>query len=387
MKILLFHDTFLMKWGAERMNIEIAKILGCDIATAIWKSDCYDARSMGFQWRVFEVFSEFQKWMLGFLRMKWRFFRSWKLLREYDAVFFSNEAISGIWSIKPGTKTYYYAHSISRHLFDLYDQYLAKVPWYAKVPYRIMAYLLKRLYIAEVKRIDIIFVNSTKNKERIKDWFGRDDAIVLYPPVDTDTFYFVNDTWWKTDKNKQEIFHLPFTSNNYFLSFSRLTHAKRVNLIIEAFRDLPEKNLLILYGEHDSQKEEFMRLGAWCPNISFLHLSDNRLLPAVIRWAIATIAISREEDFGMVVIESMACGVPVIAVDEGGYRETILDGKTGRLIANELCIWGDSSLISGLKDIVKNAHPEEWSFMKDDCVNRAQVFSLEKCRQQLELYF
>lgn len=40
----------------------------------------------------------------------------------------------------------------------------------------------------------------------------------------------------------------------------------------------------------------------------------------------------------MVVIESMACGVPVIAVDEGGYRETILDGKTGRLIANELCI-------------------------------------------------
>lgn len=246
-----------------------------------------------------------------------------------------------------------------------------------------MAYLLQKLYIAEVKRIDVIFVNSTKNKERIQEWFGRDDAIVLYPPVDTQHFVPVEsiETWSKLENLKT------WKLENYFLSFSRLTHAKRVNLIIEAFKNMPEMNLLILYGEHDSQKEEYMKQGAWYPNISFLHLSDNSLLPAVIRWATATIAISREEDFGMVAIESMACGIPVIAVDEGGYRETILDGKTGRLIANELCIWDDALLISGLKDIVKNTHPEEWSVMKNDCVNRAKDFSLEKCKQQLELYF
>jgi len=47
-KTLIFHDTFLMKGGAERMNIEIAKSLNADIATAIWSPDCYDAESMGF---------------------------------------------------------------------------------------------------------------------------------------------------------------------------------------------------------------------------------------------------------------------------------------------------------------------------------------------------
>lgn len=58
------------------MNIEIAKILDADIATAVWKSDCYDARAMGFVGDIFEVNPDFKKGMLGFLKMKWRFFRS-----------------------------------------------------------------------------------------------------------------------------------------------------------------------------------------------------------------------------------------------------------------------------------------------------------------------
>lgn len=357
-----------MKWGAERMNIEIAKILDADIATAVWKSDCYDARAMGFSGEIFEVNPDFEKWMLGFLRMKWRFFRSWKLLQKYDSVFFSNEAISGIKSVKPGTKTYYYAHSISRHLFDLYDEYLAKVSWYAKVPYMFAAYLLRKLYIAEVRKIDVIFVNSLKNKERMREWFGRDDAIVLYPPVDTDRFTPV----WSM---KTSTLKLPIS---YFLSFSRLTHAKRVDVIIKAFKNMPEKNLLVLYGEHDSQKDEFMKLAEWHSNIIFLKLGNNEELPVVISGTTATIAISREEDFGMVAIESMACGVPVIAVDEGGYRETVNDGKTGKLLRHE---WG---LEKALQKVIQNTKPEEWKAMKEDCIARAGDFSLEKFKQQLK---
>lgn len=196
--------------------------------------------------------------MLGFLKMKWKFFRSKELLEKYDSVFFSNEAITGIWNVKSRTKTYYYAHSISRHLFDLYDQYLAKVPWYAKIPYVMAIYLLRKLYIAEIQKVDVIFVNSLKNKERMREWFGRGDAIVLYPPVDTEKFL---------PRGQEEILQvfasegIPLKYKGYHISFSRLTHAKRVDVIIEAFKQIPEKNVLILYGELDSQKEEFLTLG------------------------------------------------------------------------------------------------------------------------------
>ena len=79
---------------------------------------------------------------------------------------------------------------------------------------------------------------------------------------------------------------------------------------------MPEKNIIILYGKNDSQKDEYMKLGAGYPNIIFLELSDNNHLPLMISGAIASICVSEHEDFGMVAIESMACGVPVIAVDE-----------------------------------------------------------------------
>jgi len=108
--------------------------------------------------------------MIGFLKMKWAFFRSRKLLEQYDQVFFSNEAISAVWGIAPGTKTYYYAHSISRHLFDLYASYKSKVPWFAKVPYSVMAWLLRKLYITEVRHIDTVLVNAPHNQLRVREW-------------------------------------------------------------------------------------------------------------------------------------------------------------------------------------------------------------------------
>lgn len=80
------------------MNIEIAKILDADIATALWKEDCYNAHEMRFHGKIFEVHPDFRRGMLGFLRMKWTFFRS-NITQNYDIILFSNEAITGIHSI------------------------------------------------------------------------------------------------------------------------------------------------------------------------------------------------------------------------------------------------------------------------------------------------
>lgn len=276
--------------------------------------------------------------------MKWRFFRSKKLLKNYDIVLFSNEAISAIWGVQKETKTYYYAHSISRHLFDLYDAYLEKVPRFAIIPYKIFAFFLKKLYLAETKKIDTIFVNSTANQKRVGNWLQRNDAKILYPPVDTQKF----------TPNTNANFCDKFTEapQEFFLSFARLTHAKRVDTIIQAFKKIPEKNVIILFGAEDSQREDFMKLADISPtkikntfiksknypNIYFYSLKNNEDLVDFVRQATATIAVSKNEDFGMVAIESMACGTPVLSVNEGGFCESVQSGKNGFFLPKNLPI-------------------------------------------------
>lgn len=363
-----------MRGWAERLNIEIAKTLNTDIATTIWSTGCYDTRSMWFAWEIYQVNPTFRKWMLWFLIMKWRFFRSRELLKKYDSVIFSNEAITGVWGIKPGTKTYYYAHSISRHLFDQRDQYLEKVHLLIRPFFLVFSVFLRWLYRKEISKIDTIFVNSEANKKRMSEWLGRDDTIILYPSVDTDVFNIFDE---KSILQIITIEWISITYKEYYISFSRLTHAKRIDTIIRALGQLPDKKIVILYGENDSQKDEFIKMGIGYPNITFHKLIDNKHLPYIINWAIASICISENEDFGMVAIESMACWVPVIAVNEGWYRESMIEWKTWYLLdPNNL----EKELIYSLE----NNSNDTLRGMQDNCRKQSEKFSLKNMNIQLK---
>ncbi len=411
-KTLLIHDTFLMKGGAERMNLYIAKILNADIATAIWHENCYHPSEMDFSGKIFELNPNFRRGMIGFLKMKMAFFlakfahpndisekKFWKKsekksqfdINHYNAFFLSNEAISAIWSIPKG-KTFYYAHSISRHLFDLYDEYLAKVPRLARLPYRIFAYFLRKIYIREIQKFDVVFVNSPANQKRLAEWTGRDDAIVLFPPVDTTHFTDKIDTSHFQNLPKiREIFEK--NQQKFFLSFARLTHVKGIDRIIRAFQQMPKQNILILFGTEDSQREEFQRLAGieptteqniffqsrQFPNIFFLSISDNNELPAIIGASQAVVCMSQNEDFGMVAIEAMACGKPVFAPKEGWYLETIIDGKTGFFLEKN----SSESLIT----IIRNNEKTDFGAMKDDCRAQAEKFSLKNFEEKLQIFF
>lgn len=413
-----------MRGWAERMDIDIAKMLDADIATAIWSDECYDPKSMWFRWEIFELDTWFKRWMLGFLKMKWKFFNSKKLTEKYDTIFFSNEAISGIWKTRSWTKTYYYAHSISRHLFDQREVYLAKVPLLVRPFFLLFSVFLRQLYRWEIARIDTVFVNSRSNQKRISEWLGRDDAIVIYPGVDSEKFdifdpdlvsqkiaiewlihinkdYLCKEIsqkqeaqgrenfskWayeWISDLEKylsdEEIRSFSDISyKEYYISFSRLTHAKRVDSIIRVFQNIPDKKVVILYGENDSQKDEFMRLGEWYPNILFHKLTDNNHLPYIINGSIASICVSKDEDFGMVAIESMACGVPVIAVDEWWYRESIIDWRTGYLI-------DPTELEHSLKEKIRSIDISAMTDMIPDCRKRALEFSTQVVEERLREY-
>lgn len=152
------------------------------------------------------------------------------------------------------------------------------------------------MYFREIAQVDEIYTNSTNLQNAIRKYLGRESQII-YPPVDTNTFIPVEE------------------KNDYYISFSKLSTLKRVARTVEAFREMPDKKLLVIYGQNDPQKEEIMNLGARYENITFLTLTDNNELPKYIARAIATIFIAKNEDFGMVALESMSCGVPVIGVD------------------------------------------------------------------------
>ena len=82
--------------------------------------------------------------------------------------------------------------------------------------------------------MDLILTNSINTQTRIKKYLGI-DAEVLYPPVDRELFQFIS-------------------QEDYYLSFARLADAKRVDMIVSAFMQMPEKKLIVIYGENDPQK-------------------------------------------------------------------------------------------------------------------------------------
>ena len=102
---------------------------------------------------------------------------------------------------------------------------------------------------------------------------------------------------------------------------------KRIDIIIEAFKKMPEKKLVIVStGSDEKRLKEF---ADGCVNIKFTGAVDEKTLLQLYATCEATIIAAKDEDLGLVPIESNASGKPCIAIREGGFKETIIEGKTG----------------------------------------------------------
>lgn len=155
---------------------------------------------------------------------------------------------------------------------------------------------------------------------------------------------------------------------------------KRVELIIDAFLQMPDQNLMFSYGKNDPMKNKLLEKIQWQKNIFAIEAPSDDLLLWLIRWSLATIYIPVDEDFGMSPVESMACGTPVIWVDEGWLKETIIPGKTGKLLPVE----SGKLKLESLKQVIQNTKKEEWEGMKNTCISRARDFSLDAFEKKLK---
>ncbi len=207
--------------------------------------------------------------------------------------------------------------------------------------------------------MDLILTNSINTQKRIKRylWYT---SHVLYPPVDTKRFISLWQKW-------------------YFLSFARLADAKRVDMIVEAFKKLPNEKLIVIYGKNDPQRDKIFDLAKESSNIELVTLEDNDLLYEYIGNARATIYIPIDEDFGMSPVESMSAGKPVLWVDDGWLKETVIHKQTWYLCPQDIHV---EDIISG----VKYLSIDKCESMKDYCVKRASEFWLEAFEKKLKEY-
>lgn len=355
-KIIILHDTFLYKWGGERLILMMWKALNADIASGFFSAGSFDLRKEWFTWKIIEVSSEiFAKW-LRHLKLKFSFLFKTGFLKKYDTVIFSGDCISAVKNCNPQSKKIFYCHTPPRYLYDLRHLYVKKIPFILRPAFYIVSYIFKKMYESDISKMDLILTNSKNTQKRIKEFLWLESR-VLYPPVDTKEFCFL----WQKD---------------YYLSFARLSDAKRVDIIVKAFKKMPDKKLVVIYGENDPQREKIFTLAEWWNNIEFITLPGNVGFTEYIGNAIATIYIPIDEDFWMSPVESMSAWKPVIWVNDGWLKETIIDGKTGILISK-------NAYVDDLVMAVSDLNPKKCLSMREACEQRSKDFSLEKFEKDL----
>ncbi len=351
------HDTFLYKWWWERLILMMAKALNADLASGFFSAWSFDLRKEWFKWEMISVSSEiFKKWFRH-IKLKWAFLFNTRFLKNYETVIFSWDSISSVRNCNKTSKKIYYCHTPPRYIYDLHDLYLKKVPFFIKPVFKLFCYVFKKSYESDVKKMDLVLTNSINTQKRIKKFLWI-DSVVLYPPVNLREFKYIS-------------------TKDYYLSFARLSDAKRVDKIVEAFKLMPDKKLLVIYWENDPQKSKIFSLAKWSSNIEFKTLPWNVGFTDYVGNCIATIYIPIDEDFGMSPVESMAAWKPVLWVNDWWLKETIIDSKTGYLINPDL-------KIEDIIEAVNKLTPEKSLDMKADCKERANDFSLSNFEKKLK---
>jgi len=309
MKIAIIHDWLVTDAGAEKVLKSICELYPtADLFSLVDFLDFKDRKEI-INFRPVKT-SFIQK--LPFAR---KYFRHYLPLfstaiesfdmSSYDLI------ISSSWAVAKGVKTHdkqvhiSYCHTPIRYAWDLYDEYISNLSGIKKL---LVIWTLKRLRVwdkATIDRVDYFIANSKYVQQRIKKTYNR-ESIVIYPPVNIDKFKLCE------------------AKKDFYITASRLVPYKKTRLIVEAFNEMPTKQLIVIGAgdEYTSIKQIANN------NITLLGYCDSDKMISYMQQAKGFV-YAAVEDFGIVPIEAMACGTPVIALDDGATKETVTDGING----------------------------------------------------------
>jgi glycosyltransferase involved in cell wall biosynthesis len=333
MRVALVHDYLNQYGGAERVLESLIEIFSsAPIYTLV-----YNAEAMKGKFFDKEIRTSFLQ-KIPFARSHHRIFPILMPLAiekfdlsGYDIVVSDSASFGKGVITKPETIHICYCHTPPRFAWDDSQKYIKEfsMPKLAKIfiPF-FMNYI--RVWDKEAaSRVDKFICNSNFVAQRIKKYY-RQDAEIIYPPVDANFFNV------KSSENP------PATNNktSYFLIVGRLLAYKKFDIAIEAFNKLELSLKIVGDGPEKKKLKNIAR-----KNIEFLGELREEDLRKYYQECQALV-FPQEEDFGIVALEAMACGKPVIAYQGGGALESVKKGETGMFFNEQT----PESLIKAVKE-------------------------------------
>lgn len=365
-RVALVHDWLNQMGGAENVLEELRALWpSAPVYTSIYAPErmpahyrAWDIRT-SFMQRLPAIMTKHQSYLplypLAFSRFR---------LSDYDLVISNKSGFChGIGLGKPRPLHVCYCLTPTRFLW-LYEQYRQReqIGGALNALLQPMLSLLRRWDYAAARNVDHFIAISRTVQERIQRIYGR-ESVVIHPPVDTT--YFTPDPLINPGINSAA------KLGDYYLIVSRLIPYKRIDLAVEAFRQLPNEKLIVV-----GEGRDFALLQATAgTNVTFLGRQDRSRIRELLRGCKAFL-FPGLEDFGIAPVEAMSVGRPVIAFGGGGALDTVVPGVTGEHFAEQTA--------ESLATLLANFNPGDYD--PAACQAQAARFSSAAFRTKLTAY-
>ena len=359
MKVAIIQEWLVTVGGSDKVVKAILDVFpDADIYTLVAKKDVCD--ELGIPWEKVHT-SFIQKMPLGTKKHRaylplFPFAIEQFDLRGYDVVISSSHCVAKGVLTKADQLHICYCHSPIRYCWDMYNEYLEESnldKGFKSWLVRLMLHPIRQFDAIAGNRVDYYISNSDYVGQRIRKTYRR-KATTIHPNIDISNFELCND--------KKE----------YYLASSRLVAYKKIDTIIEAFNQMPDKKLVVIGG--GPNLEAYRKLAK--DNVIVMGYQPFDVLKDKMQHAKAFV-FAADEDFGMIPIEAQSCGTPVIAYGHGGSLETVNGGKTG-LFFNEQTPEAIVEAVNRFEAM--GSQP----FAPADCRQWAEGFSEERFKREIK---
>lgn len=359
MKVAIVQEWLVTVGGSDKVVKAILDVFpDADIYTLVAKKEVCD--ELGIPWEKVHT-SFIQKMPLGTKKHRaylplFPFAIEQFDLRGYDVVISSSHCVAKGILTKADQLHICYCHSPIRYCWDMYNEYLEEShldKGFKSWLVRLMLHPIRQFDAIAGSRVDYYISNSDYVGQRIRKTYRR-KATTIHPNIDISNFELCND--------KKE----------YYLASSRLVAYKKIDTIIEAFNQMPDKKLVVIGG--GPNLEAYRKLAN--ANVTVMGYQPFDVLKDKMQHAKAFV-FAADEDFGMIPIEAQSCGTPVIAYGHGGSLETVNGGKTGLFFYEQT----PEAIVEAVNKFeAMGSQP----FAPADCRQWAEGFSEERFKREIK---